>query len=234
MDPLEAHALKLHDEGLNAFSNKDYEKALELFEESLKWKQNLYPPESKHVAVAYEVIAVTSFYLKKYLDAIANFGKAIGIHNKINGTDFNQKSARLLIDMGNSLYHIGRDKEAIEVFKKGAEILFRLEGENSETGLFGKAFEGRSLYKLGEYEKAINLLNDISERCLAALGRDNFATSTAFLYLGKSWETVAEKLKNSVTRQRYKDFIMYAASGYANSKGYENKAQSLLDFYNSL
>ena len=234
MDPLEAHALKLHEEGLSAFSHKEYEKALELFAESLKWKQNLYPPESNPIAVAHEVIAVTSFYLKNYLDAITHFGKAIGIHNKINGTDYNLKSAKLLIDMGNSLYHIGRDKEAIEVFKKGSDILFRLEGENSRTGLFGKAFEGRSLYKLGEYEKAVNLLNDISERCLAALGRDNFATNTAFLYLGKSWETIAEKLKTKVTRQRYKDFIIYAASGYANSKGYENKAQNLLDLHNSL
>lgn len=56
MDPLEAHALKLHEEGLSAFSNKEYEKALELFSESLKWKQNLYPSESNAIAVAHEVL----------------------------------------------------------------------------------------------------------------------------------------------------------------------------------
>ena len=233
MDLFKQQAFSLNDAGVAAYNKGEYEKSVELFSQSLGITQEIFPMDSQEVGRVYKNLGLAYLKTKNYTEAVKIFGKAVGIYNAIYKTDVNLESAKLLLDMGDCLYYLGQDESAIQVYQKAAQIGFRLEGDRSEIGLKAKTYEGRSLYYSAKYDDAIKLLNDISERSLEALGRDSNVTLTAFNMLGRTWEKVAEKLKSKVSHDRYKDFIMCAASGFANG-GDEPKAKRLIDLYNNL
>lgn len=225
-------ALKTN-EAIAAYKADDFEKALSLFTIAKSMAMDLFPELSKERVKASENLGTILQEMKRYDEAIKYLKEALDLSNRLYKTDHNTTSVDIMMKWGECLLSLDNYEEALIIFSSVADISFEMEGEISKDGYKARLKIGYCYKYMGKLNEAIEVFTEVAEKCYDIFGKDFWITKSAYSNLGQIWEHVAQKLKDSISKDRYLEYLQYAATGYANG-GRPEKAQEIIDLYNSL
>lgn len=224
----------LTNQAIAAYKANNYDEALKLFKEALTIKLSIpgFGRISPEVADGYKNLATIQKIMEHYDEAISNYVEALDIYRNLHKSP-NKDIADTLYELGYCYYRSDDDVRAYQIYSEAYDMYCALEGKNSENAILSQFGIGRSLTYANKLTKALDILNEVLDKSIAAWGEKDTVTKDIYFVLGYLWEKIAKTLQNESTTGEIKSFIKNSATCYLHAE-YEQDAQRMLDKYNAL
>lgn len=145
----------------------------------------------------------------------------------------NQDVADTLFDLAYCYYMSNDYIRAYKAYSEAYDMYCVLEDNNSENVILSQFGMGRSLVYANKLTEALDTLNGVLSKSIAACGEEADVTKDIYYVLGYLWEKISITLQDEATVDTLKSFVENSATCYVHANYYED-AQRMIDKYNSL
>ena len=221
-------------QAIAASKAKDYAQALNLFKEALNIKLSIpdFIRGGTEIASGFKNLAIIQKIVEHFDEAIINFKKALDIYRGLY-KGVNQDAADTLFDLAYCYYMSNDYIRAYKAYSEAYDMYCVLEDNNSENVILSQFGMGRSLVYANKLTEALDTLNGVLSKSIAACGEEADVTKDIYYVLGYLWEKISITLQDEATVDTLKSFVENSATCYVHANYYED-AQRMIDKYNSL
>lgn len=221
-------------QAIAASKAKDYAQALNLFKEALNIKLSIpdFIRGGTEIASGFKNLAIIQKIVEHFDEAIINFKKALDIYRGLY-KGVNQDVADTLFDLAYCYYMSNDYIRAYKAYSEAYDMYCVLEDNNSENVILSQFGMGRSLVYANKLTEALDTLNGVLSKSIAACGEEADVTKDIYYVLGYLWEKISITLQDEATVDTLKSFVENSATCYVHANYYED-AQRMIDKYNSL
>lgn len=210
----------------------EFEKARQVYQETLELVRNAYGTRDQRVARVLNTLSVTYFSLERYHESIEFLSEALSIHEEIHG-DFHPNVAETLYFLGFTYRGKGDLQKSLQVLSRSLEIRQQYFGDEHYH-------VAEVLHDLSNTQRELNMLNDALENakmCVEIFRKtltensSDFATSLnglgrTYLALG---DPVTAQRKFEEALEVFEELQKHGFQGVRISETYGNIAIALKD-----